>query len=57
MFGVFSEVFDFEVNDFSRTFINIKNRTKGDGTIYIDKLKKGLLQKFYDADELKNKRK
>ena len=57
LFDVFGELFDFEVKNFSRTFTDIKNRTKGDRTVYIDKLKSGLLQKFYNAEEIRFKRK
>lgn len=57
LFNFFGDVFDFEVKNFSRTFTDIKNRTKGDRTIYMDKLKNVLLQKLYDSDEIKGKRK
>ena len=57
LFAVFEEMFGVEVKNFSRTFTDIKNRTKGDRTIYLDKLKKSLLQKFYDTEKIRDKRK
>jgi hypothetical protein len=57
LFAVFGELFGIEVKNFSRTFTDIKNRTKGDRTIYLDKLKSSLLQQLSEADEIKEKRK
>lgn len=56
LFAVFGETFDVEVKHFSRTFTDIKNRTKGDRTIFADKLKNALLQKFNETEEIAEKR-
>ncbi len=50
LFQVMGEVFDFEVKEYSRTFTDIKNRIKGDRTVFIDKLKDRLLRRMEDAD-------
>ena len=50
LFQEMGEVFDIEVKEFSRTFINIKNRSKGDRTKFLDTLKRELLRKIEEAD-------
>jgi hypothetical protein len=51
LFKEMGEVFDIEIKDFSRTFIDIKNRVKGDRTRFLDELKRVLLRKIDEADE------
>ncbi|MDR0864696.1 MAG: RteC domain-containing protein [Candidatus Symbiothrix sp.] len=53
LFHSLGEAFNLEVQVFSRFFTSIKNRTKGERTIFLDKLKKGLIQKMEDADKRK----
>ncbi|MDR0713881.1 MAG: RteC domain-containing protein [Bacteroidales bacterium] len=50
LFGQMGEVFDFEVKEFSNYFMNIKNRTDGHRTKFLDRLKVTLLKKMEDAD-------
>ena len=40
-----------DLKDFSRTFTDIKNRTKGDRTLFMNKLKHALTIKMEKADE------
>ena len=42
LFDVLGEIFDTEVKNFSRTFIDIKNRVKDDGTFLVEDLKRAL---------------
>jgi hypothetical protein len=39
-FAVLSEMFDMEVKNYYRLFWDIKNRVKGDRTVFLDSLKK-----------------
>jgi len=57
LFQEMGEVFDIEVKEFSRAFTNIKNRTKGDRTKFIDALKRELLRKIDEADDKNTKKK
>jgi hypothetical protein len=50
LFGIMGEVFDFEVKEFSNYFMNIKNRTDGHRTKFLDRLKETLLKKMEDTD-------
>jgi primosomal protein N'' len=50
LFRTMGELFDFEVEEFSRTFTDIKNRVKGDRTTFLDKLKRGLLRRMEEAE-------
>jgi hypothetical protein len=43
LFATYSAFFDIEIKNFSRTFIDIKNRMEGNETIFIDELKNALL--------------
>jgi len=40
-----------DLKDFSRTFTDIKNRVKGDRTLFLNKLKHALAIKMEKADE------
>jgi hypothetical protein len=44
------EMFDFDVKEFANYFMNIKNRTDGKRTKFLDKLKETLLKRMEDAD-------
>jgi len=50
LFRAMGEVFDFEVAGFSRAFIDIKNRVKGDRTKFLDELKRGLRHRMDESD-------
>ena len=50
LFQALGELFGMEVKKFSRTFIDIKNRSKGDCTVFLDKLKKVLLHKIEEVE-------
>jgi len=50
LFDVLGEIFDVEVKKFSRTFIDVKNRVRGDGTYLMDDMKRALKQKIEAAD-------
>ena len=39
LFTIMGEIFDIEVRKFSRSFIDIKNRSKGNYSVFIDKKK------------------
>ena len=56
LFGTLGSIFDFEVKNFSRTFTDIKNRSKGECTVFIDSMKEAILQKIKDDDEKYMKR-
>jgi len=49
MFYEMGEVFDIEVKDFSRTFMDIKIRS--DRTLFLDELKRVLIERIEKADE------
>ena len=51
MFAYLGEVFDIEVKEFSRTFIDVKNRVKGDRTLFLDELKRALIERIEKSDE------
>jgi len=51
LFMGMGEIFDIEITDFSRVFIDVKNRVKGDRTKFIDKMKSELLKRIEEADE------
>ena len=51
LFKEMGDFFDFEVNEYSNYFMNIKNRSKGDRTKFLDELKTALLQKMEKSDE------
>jgi len=51
LFAYLGEVFDIEVKEFSRTFIDVKNRVKGDRTSFLDELKRVLIERIEKADE------
>ena len=40
-----------DLKDFSRTFTDIKNRTKSDRTTFLDKLKRAMIVKMEKSDE------
>jgi hypothetical protein len=44
------EIFDFEVKEFANYFMNIKNRTNGSRTKFMDLMKDALLGRMNDAD-------
>ena len=50
IFAVMGETFVFEVEEFSRVFIDIKNRVKGDRTAFLDELKQALMRIMEEAD-------
>ena len=50
MFDVLSDIFDIEVKEFSRTFIDVKNRVK-DRTSFLDELKRALIERIEKAEE------
>ncbi|KAA6340380.1 hypothetical protein EZS27_011755 [termite gut metagenome] len=50
LFSVLSEVFDIEVKNFSRTCTDIKNRTTGDRTKFLNTLKVNLIRKLEETD-------
>ncbi|MDR2804565.1 MAG: RteC domain-containing protein [Dysgonamonadaceae bacterium] len=50
LFQTMGEVFGVEVKEFSNYFMNIKNRTDGRRTKFLDKLKETLLKRMEDAD-------
>jgi hypothetical protein len=50
LFEIFCKMFDVEIKDFSRSFIDIKNRTDEKRTVFLDKLKKAFLQKLFRSD-------
>ena len=56
LFLVLSEVFDIEVKKFTRTFIDVKNRVKGDRTSFLDALKHALIERIKKADEKPSKK-
>lgn len=56
LFSVMGDVFEFEVDEFSRAFMDIKNRVKGDRTSFLDRLKRGLLHRMEQADRKPPKR-
>ena len=50
------EVYDFVVKDFSRVFIDIKNRVKGERTVFLEELKQALIRIMEDADRRPSKK-
>jgi hypothetical protein len=50
LFHQMGEIFDFEVKEFSNYFMNIKNRTDGHRTKFMDLLKDAVLRRMEDAD-------
>lgn len=50
LFRVMGEVFDFEVKEFSRAFIDIKGRVRGDRTKFLDVLKRSLISRMEESD-------
>lgn len=50
LFRVLGGVFDFEVGEYSRSFIDIKSRVKGDRTSFLDTLKRVLLRRMEESD-------
>jgi hypothetical protein len=50
IFAVMGEAFDFKVEEFSRVFIDIKNRVKGDRTAFLDELKQALMRIMEEVD-------
>jgi hypothetical protein len=50
IFDTFCGLFDVDIRNFSRFFIGIKNRMKGDRTAFLDKLKKVLIAKLEESD-------
>jgi hypothetical protein len=50
LFAVMGEVFGFKVEEFSRVFIDIKNRVKGDRTAFLEELKQALIRIMEKAD-------
>ncbi|MDR0796191.1 MAG: RteC domain-containing protein [Tannerella sp.] len=51
LFQKMGAFFGIEVKEFSRTFSDVKSRTKGDRTSFLNKLKRALIGKLEDADE------
>jgi len=56
LFQAMGEVFNFEAKGFSRVFIDIKNRVKGNRTVFLDKLKQVLQRIMKDADRKPSKK-
>jgi hypothetical protein len=56
LFDTFCDVCDVDIRNFSRFFVAIKNRTKGDRTAFLDKLKKALVAKMEEADRKPSKK-
>ncbi|MDR1197921.1 MAG: RteC domain-containing protein [Prevotellaceae bacterium] len=50
LFQQMGEIFDFEVKEFANYFMNIKNRTNGSRTKFMDLMKDVLLGLMNDAD-------
>ncbi|KAA6321098.1 hypothetical protein EZS27_029212 [termite gut metagenome] len=50
LFRVLGEVFDIDTKNFSRTFTDIKNRTTGDRTKFLNTLKENLLRKLEETE-------
>lgn len=50
LFRQMGEVFDFEVKEFSNYFMNIKNRTDGKRTKFVDFMKDVTLEKITESD-------
>jgi hypothetical protein len=50
LFDIFCGLFNMDIRNFSRFFISIKNRMKGDRTAFLDKLKKELTAKLEESD-------
>ena len=50
LFQSLGEIFNIKTDRFSQIFGEIKNRSKGDGTVFIEKMKKALLQKIEDSE-------
>jgi hypothetical protein len=50
LFAVFNGLFGVEVKEYSLYFTSIKNRKKGDRTVFLDKLKEILTTKMEEAD-------
>jgi hypothetical protein len=56
LFRVLGEVFDFDVEGYSRTFTDIKRRVKGERTSFLNKLKHALLNRIEKSDLKPSKR-
>jgi hypothetical protein len=50
IFDSFCGLLDVDIRNFSRFFISIKNRMKGDRTAFLDELKKALTAKLEESD-------
>jgi hypothetical protein len=50
LFQQMGEIFDFDVKEFSNYFMNIKNRTDGHRTKFLDRLRATLLERIEDSD-------
>jgi hypothetical protein len=50
LFQQMGEIFDFEVKEFANYFMNIKNRTNGSRTKFMDLMNDALLGRMDDAD-------
>lgn len=53
LFEIMGQFFDCDVKNFYHLFWDIKNRAKGDRTIFIDKMKEALIHKMEEADNRK----
>jgi hypothetical protein len=53
LFDVICEMFDCKIKNFYHLFWDIRNRTKGDRAVFIDKMKEALIQKMEEADNRK----
>ena len=51
LFLTLGDIFDIKSPKFSRTFTDIKNRSKGEGVVFIEKMKKALLQQMEETEE------
>jgi hypothetical protein len=56
LFRLMGEVFDFEVKEFANYFMNIKNRTNGRRTKFMDLMKNAVLGRMNDADRKPSRR-
>jgi hypothetical protein len=51
LFQILGAVFDIDVKEFSRKFSDIKNRSKGDRTKFINRMKQALTELIEKADD------
>jgi hypothetical protein len=56
LFRQMGETLDFEAKEFSRTFMDIKGRKKGDRTPFLDSMKQLLIERMTEADRKPAKR-